>query len=88
MKNATIAMASRCSTHPFRRNKISALGLSSCVKIVQNSLGVVMNNMQISHVEAFINETENVRKLQLSKEDIKRINNFSREVVSEDSVVV
>lgn len=53
--------------------------------IDQNDLGVVMNTKQISDVEAFVNETEKARKIPLSKEDIKRINDLAREVESEDS---
>lgn len=53
--------------------------------IDQNDLGVGMNTKQISDVEAFVNETEKARKIPLSKEDIKRINDLAREVESEDS---
>ncbi|AUN97646.1 hypothetical protein C0V70_05855 [Bacteriovorax stolpii] len=44
-----------------------------------------MNTKQISDVEAFVNETEKARKIPLSKEDIKRINDLAREVENEDS---
>jgi hypothetical protein len=44
-----------------------------------------MSSKQISDVEAFVNETEKARKMPLSKEDIKRINDLAREVESEDS---
>lgn len=53
--------------------------------IDQNDLGVGMNTKQISDVEAFVNETEKARKMPLSKEDIKRINDLAREVENEDS---
>lgn len=53
--------------------------------IDQNDPGVSMSSKQISDVEAFVNETEKARKIPLSKEDIKRINDLAREVESEDS---
>ena len=42
-----------------------------------------MNTKQISDVEAFVNETEKARKIPLSKEDIKRINDLAREIAIE-----
>lgn len=44
-----------------------------------------MENKNISDVDAFIEETEKGRNIPLSKEDIKRINDLSREVDSVES---
>jgi hypothetical protein len=44
-----------------------------------------MNSKQVSDVVAFVDETEKGRKIPLSKEEIKRINDLSREVENEDS---
>lgn len=46
--------------------------------------GVAMNIKKISDVETFVNETVKARKIPLSKEEIKRINDLVREVESED----
>lgn len=48
-------------------------------------LGVDMITKQISDVEAFVNEIEKTRKIPLSREYIKRINDLARDVESEDS---
>lgn len=50
----------------------------------QSNLGGGVNFKQISDVEAFVYETERARKIPLSKEDIKRINDLAREAKNED----
>lgn len=46
-----------------------------------------MNAKRICDVEAFVKETEKIRNISLSSEDIKRINDLSREVEIEDSKI-
>ena len=46
-----------------------------------------MENKNISDVDAFIEEAEKGRNIPLSKEDIKRINDLSREVDSVESEI-
>lgn len=46
-----------------------------------------MENKNISDVDAFIEEADKGRNIPLSKEDIKRINDLSREVDSVESEI-